>query len=123
MKRQNQLGAEKYCLITKILNHCFPLTVAFPMGGGGGRWRLHIQQMLGFSGANHSASLLQLLIQLRNSNQNQGGIKMSALWLVQMDWRMWLRPKAQKASFCFSLGVTPLHPSHPRPLTVEQLDD
>lgn len=42
---------------------------------------------------------------------------MSALLLVQMDWSMWLGPKAQ-TGFLFLLPWCDL----PRPLTAEQLD-
>lgn len=67
--------------------------------------------MLRFVGASKShPSLLQVLIQLRNSHRRQVGIKMSALLLVQMGWRMWLRPKAQMGFLSFSPDVTlPTH--------------
>ena len=67
--------------------------------------------MLRFVGASKShPSLLQVLIQLRNSHRRQVGIKMSASLLVQMGWRMWLRPKAQMGFLSFSPDVTlPTH--------------
>lgn len=70
--------------------------------------------MLRFVGASKShPSLLQVLIQLRNSHRRQVGIKMSALLLVQMGWRMWLRPKAQMGFLSFSPDVTlPTHSQH-----------
>lgn len=70
--------------------------------------------MLRSVGASKShPSLLQVLIQLRNSHRRQVGIKMSALLLVQMGWRMWLRPKAQMGFFP-SLLMWPYPPTHSR---------
>lgn len=70
--------------------------------------------MLRSVGASKShTSLLQVLIQLRNSHRRQVGIKMSALLLVQMGWRMWLRPKAQMGFFP-SLLMWPYPPTHSR---------